>query len=273
MDRSLYLECYSGISGDMFVAALLDLGAKTEILDSVLKSIKIQTFTHKITRVKKSGLAMCDFQVILHDRHNPDHDMEYLHGEAHEKEKAHSHDSSPKEHHHRGLAEIIKIIEETTLGERGKKLAIRIFQIIAQAEARVHGVAEEEVHFHEVGAVDSIVDIVAAACCLEQLDFPSVIVPELYDGTGYIRCQHGQIPVPVPAVTQIVMEHGIHLHLTNIQGELVTPTGAAIVAAIQTSSHLPDHFTIQKMGMGAGKRNYERPSILRAMEIREENGK
>ena len=125
----------------------------------------------------------------------------------------------------------------------------------------------EEVHFPEVGAVDSIVDIAAVAVCLDDLGIEEVIVPVLNEGSGYIRCQHGMIPVPVPAVAAIVQEYGLTLHMTGIEGELVTPTGAAIAAAVRTSSRLPEQFIIQKIGIGAGKRQYERPSLLRAMLI------
>ena len=152
---------------------------------------------------------------------------------------------------------------------RAKKMAMRVFGILAQAESKAHGVPVEEVHFHEVGAVDSIVDIAAIAICMDNLDISNVIVPVLYEGTGFIRCQHGQIPVPVPAVTHIAETHKLKLKITDIQGELVTPTGAAVVAAFRTSDRLPEDFTMLKTGIGAGKRQYRCPGILRAMLIRE----
>lgn len=125
-------------------------------------------------------------------------------------------------------------------------------------------------HFHEVGAVDSIVDIAAIAICMDNLDITDVIVPVLYEGTGFIRCQHGQIPVPVPAVTHIAEDHDLKLKITDIQGELVTPTGAATVAAFRTSDRLPEDFTILRTGLGAGKREYRCPGILRAMLIQKD---
>ena len=152
---------------------------------------------------------------------------------------------------------------------RSKETAARIFRILAAAEAKAHGVPEDQVHFHEVGAVDSIVDIVAAAVCLDDLDITDVVITKLNEGQGTIRCQHGILPVPVPAVMNIVQAHGLPLHITGIQGELVTPTGAAIAAAVRTGAKLPDVFTIKKTGMGAGKRNYEGPGMLRAMLIEE----
>lgn len=128
-------------------------------------------------------------------------------------------------------------------------------------------------HFHEVGAVDSIVDIAAAAVCLDDLDITEVIVPKLCEGTGFVRCQHGTLPVPVPAVVNIVQQNRLTLKITDIEGELVTPTGAAIVAAIKTSDCLPEKFTVDKTGIGAGKRKYTCPGILRAMLITPEKKK
>ena len=269
MSKTLYLECYSGISGDMTVAALLDLGADREVLKESLKSLPVGGFRTEITRVKKSGLDACDFSVIL-EQDNHDHDMEYLHGSEKSytghHEYTHSHEYP---HEHRGMKEITEINQKSEMTAREKKMAMRVFDILAQAESKAHGVPVEEVHFHEVGAVDSIVDIAAIAICMDNLDISNVIVPVLYEGTGFIRCQHGQIPVPVPAVTHIAETHKLKLKITDIQGELVTPTGAAVVAAFRTSDRLPEDFTMLKTGIGAGKRQYRCPGILRAMLIRE----
>lgn len=269
MSKTLYLECYSGISGDMTVAALLDLGADREVLKESLKSLPVGGFRTEITRVKKSGLDACDFSVIL-EQDNHDYDMEYLHGSEKSytghHEYTHSHEYP---HEHRGMKEITEIIQKSEMTVRAKKMAMRVFGILAQAESKAHGVPVEEVHFHEVGAVDSIVDIAAIAICMDNLDISNVIVPVLYEGTGFIRCQHGQIPVPVPAVTHIAETHKLKLKITDIQGELVTPTGAAVVAAFRTSDRLPEDFTMLKTGIGAGKRQYRCPGILRAMLIRE----
>lgn len=281
MSKTLYLECYSGISGDMTVAALLDLGADREVLKESLKSLPVGGFRTEITRVKKSGLDACDFSVIL-EQDNHDHDMEYLHGseKSYAGHHEHSHEVNHEHHHghthshehpheHRGMKEITEIIQKSEMTARAKKMAMRVFGILAQAESKAHGVPVEEVHFHEVGAVDSIVDIAAIAICMDNLDISNVIVPVLYEGTGFIRCQHGQIPVPVPAVTHIAETHKLKLKITDIQGELVTPTGAAVVAAFRTSDRLPEDFTMLKTGIGAGKRQYRCPGILRAMLIRE----
>lgn len=270
MGKTLYLECYSGISGDMTVAALLDLGADQKVLEKALKSLPLSGFRTEIRRVKKSGLDVCDFSVIL-DEDNHDHDMEYLHGHHHDHHHAHTGDHKEHYHEHRGICEITEIIQNSEMTDRAKKKAISVFRILAEAESKAHGVPVEKVHFHEVGAVDSIVDIAAAAICMDDLDITEVIVPALYEGSGFIRCQHGQIPVPVPAVTHIAQAHQLRLTLTDVQGELVTPTGAALVAAYRTSDTLPADFSIEKTGIGAGKRQYQCPGILRALLLKEES--
>lgn len=276
MSNTLYLECYSGISGDMTVAALLDLGADQRVLESALKSLPISGFETIISRVKKAGLDICDFKVKL-DHDNHDNDMAYLHGNHHHSEQqGHQHEFQEKNTHShgdRGLLEIVEIIRQAAITDHAKEMAIRIFSIIADAEAKAHGVERKQVHFHEVGAVDSIVDIVAVAVCLDNLNIHNVIVPEIYEGRGFVRCQHGTIPIPVPAVTHIAASHGLNLHITNTEGELITPTGAAIVAAIKTSDQLPEQFVIEKTGMGGGKRTYDRPSLLRAMLITDKTKK
>ena len=297
--KKLYLECNAGISGDMLVAALLDLGADRAKLDEALQSIPAKGFTYNISRVSKAGVDCCDFDVVLDAEHeNHDHDMSFLHGEAvaaqvhsheHEHEHHHEHDHehehehehhhehehdhvhTPHEHHHhhehRGLKEVIEIINGTQMSEQARALALKIFDIIAEAEGKAHAVAKEDVHFHEVGAIDSIVDIVAIAVCFDSLGVDEVIVPELCEGRGTVRCQHGVLPVPVPATANIMQSFGLNVRLLPVQGEFVTPTGAAAAAALMTTDELPEQFKICAIGLGAGKRQYERPSILRALLI------
>lgn len=314
--KNLYLECNAGISGDMLVAALLDLGADREALDAALKSIPAQGFSYNISRVSKAGVDCCDFDVILDAEHeNHDHDMEFLHGagvaaahvhthedhihEEHEHHHTHTHvgtsegtgehsheehehhhehdhvheghEHTPHEHHHhhehRGLKEVIEIINGTQMSDKARALALKIFDIIAEAEGKAHAVAKENVHFHEVGAIDSIVDIVAIAVCFDSLGIDEVIVPELCEGRGTVRCQHGVLPVPVPATANIMQSFGLNVRLLPVQGEFVTPTGAAAAAALMTTDELPEQFKICAIGLGAGKRAYERPSILRALII------
>ena len=167
------------------------------------------------------------------------------------------------------MKEITEILDSAALTDNARSIAKKIFEILAIAESKAHGVPVEEVHFHEVGAVDSIVDIISIAVCIDNLGITEVIVPKLYEGQGTVRCQHGILPVPVPAVTNIVQEHKIAVEIINVNGELVTPTGAAAVAALRTSHKLPKEFVIEKVGMGSGKRDYGLSGFLRAMIINE----
>jgi len=308
MAKTLYLECSSGISGDMAVAALLDLGtpeekaAREAAVLEVLESLPVEGFEIRISRVSKSGLDACDFDVVLDAAHeNHDHDMEYLYGfgaghGAHEGEHVHMHEhdhvhahvhahdhghahahhhhthhQSHAHHHHahehRNLADVCAIIGASCASAGAKQIAYDIFAVIADAEAKAHGKSVEEVHFHEVGAVDSIADVLAFAVCLDHLAVDEVVVTDLAEGKGTVRCQHGIIPVPVPAVVNIVGAHGIALRMLDVWGELVTPTGAAIVAAVRTNDRLPEKFLIKATGLGAGKRVYDTPGVVRAMLI------
>ena len=301
MDKKLYLDCGSGISGDMFVAAMIDLGADPDALEKALDSLSADGFFVEIGRVKKSGIDCCDFHVRLDDDcENHDHDMDYLYGnltpaagsgcschEEPDREEHHchcheeGHDGEAhhccrqeKDHHHthRGFAEILPMIDACDMTETAKELARKIFRIIGEAEAKAHGLPLDEVHFHEVGALDSIVDVVAAAVTFDSLHIKEVIVPKLTEGTGTVRCRHGVMPVPVPATVNIVSAYKIPMELTGAKGEYVTPTGAAIAAAISTSHQLPPSFVIKKAGLGAGKRAYtDRSGILRAFLIRRED--
>lgn len=338
MGKTLYLETSSGISGDMFVAAMIDLGADPEALERALNSIPADGFMVEISSVKKSGIACCDFNVILDAAHeNHDHDMAYLYGPApvssaapqeeahhchchedeeahhchcheeeahhchchedeeahhchchedeeehhchcHEEEEAphcHGHGGEEPHHHHehhhhhgRHLAEILDIIDATDMTDSAKTLAGKMFHIVAEAESLAHHMPLEEVHFHEVGAIDSIVDIIAAAVTFDSLGITDVIIPCLTEGRGTVRCQHGVLPVPVPATMNIIEAYDMPLTIMEAKGEYVTPTGAAIAAAICTTHQLPKAFRIVRTGLGAGKRAYtERTNILRAYLI------
>ena len=274
----------------MTVAALLDLGADEGVLRKALSQIPDKSFEIEISRVEKSGIDCCDFNVKLDSEHeNHDHDMEYLYGHTksghehphgndqefaaghvHEHSHEHTHDHSHHHGHegHRSLKDILEIIEGLDLTEGAKNLAEKVFQILAEAEAKAHNKEIEEVHFHEVGAIDSIVDIVAAAVCFDNLGITDVIIPKLCDGTGTVRCQHGILPVPVPAVMNIATKHGLPLSITSREGEYVTPTGAAFAAAVLTSDTLPEVFVPERVGLGAGKRAYAEPGILRAVLLK-----
>lgn len=394
--KVLYIEGTSGISGDMFVGALIDLGADLEVLAHTFDSIPAEGFVVDVGRVKKNGIDCVDFDVIL-DEDNHDHDMAYLYGPAaaesvqsavccdhhhgeegegcgcghhhgedgccghhhhgegetcgcghhhgedgccghhhhheegeacgcgcHDEEEGgccslhhhgegkacgcghhhgeeggccghhhhgegetcgcghhhgedggccghHHHHEEGHHHEHRHLADVGAIIDGTDMTDHARAIAKRIFRIVAEAESKAHRLPLEEVHFHEVGAVDSIVDIIAAAVCFDNLGITDVIIPHLCEGTGTVRCQHGVLPVPVPAVVHIAEDYGLDLQIMDVRGEFVTPTGAAIAAALRTSDRLPARFRVEKTGLGAGKRAYtERPPFLRAMLIRSE---
>lgn len=269
--KKLYLECYTGISGDMVSGALLDLGADKEVLEKVLKTVPLKGFQIKISRIVKSGLDVCDFNVILDEElENHDHDMGFLYGDKMEGDCQEHENLDHEQHHfHRNLTEITEILKDTRMTDKARRTALHIFRILGEAEAKAHGTTAEQVHFHEAGAIDSIIDVIAAAVCLDNLNIDDVILPVLYEGCGFIHCQHGTLPVPVPAVLNIVEAHHLPICITKRRGELVTPTGAAIAAAIMTNDRLPKKFRIIKSGAGAGKRSYEIPSLLRAMLIEE----
>lgn len=282
----LYLECFSGISGDMTVGALLDLGVDPDKLRQALDSLHVEGYSLHIGRTSKNGIDACDFDVILeqdahdhahthdHDEHGHEHhhEHEHEHHHEHEHEHHHEHEHTHHSHVHRGIREIFDIIDQSGISAHSKQLARQMFQVVAEAESKAHGIPVEEVHFHEVGAIDSIVDIVAVAVCLDELGIEQAVVSPLYDGSGHIHCQHGIIPVPVPAVVNIASAHGLTLHLTDNMGEMVTPTGAAIAAVVGNRASLPQRYTIQKIGLGAGKRDYPRANLLRAMLIQPEEG-
>lgn len=248
MGKTLYLECYSGISEDMAAAALLDLGAEQTVMKAALASLPVGGFRTEITRVRKSGVDVCNFQVILDEEH-----------------KNHAHDEE-NIHKYWEYKEINRIFTDSDMTERAMKTALHIFDVLAEAKAKVYGVPKEQTRFQET---DSIVYIAAVAICLDNLDITEVIVPELYEGKGAVRCCQGMLPVPVPEVVHIVQQNRIPLKITEFEGELVTPAGAAVAAALRTSGQLPENFVIQKTGMGAGKKNHNCPGILRAMVLRE----
>ena len=272
---TLVLDAQTGISGDMTVAALLDLVANFEKLQTVLKSLPDQQFKVEVSRVKKNALNACDFSVTLtNGAANNDHDMHYLFGESEGSQPSHPHeDVHHEEHHHhhhhehRHLSDIENLIDQTNATVKAKALAKQIFRIVAEAESKAHGVSIQEVHFHEVGALDSIVDILSVAVLIDDLKIDRTIVTALGEGFGEIRCQHGILPIPVPAVSHIAEAYGLTLSHINCKGEFITPTGAAIVAALKPEYTLPNQYRILKSGFGAGKRAYERPSLLRATLI------
>lgn len=304
--KILYLDCTSGISGDMFAAAMLDLGADREVLRRALDSIPVGGFRTEISRVKKQAIDCCDFKVILDaELDNRDDDMEYLFGHTHShmhedhaqshhhhhdtdgngshhhadegEHSGHSHEHGDHDHSHdhhgshvhRSLRDVREILAVADMTGTARALADKIFVILAQAEAKAHGATEDTVHFHEVGAVDSIVDIITAAVCFDNLNVDGVYVSPLFEGSGTIRCAHGVLPIPVPAVANILAGSRLQISLhPDVHGEYITPTGAAIAAAIVTETTFPEQVQIISTGLGAGKRDYERANYLRAMLLR-----
>ena len=326
-EKILYLDCASGISGDMTVGALLDLGASREKLVQALDSLGVSGYHLHFGRTKKCGIDAYDFDVHLeeeehhydhghgheHEHSHDEHDHENHHAHSHEEMcehshgdelhshehsheeelhfHEHSHDENDHDHHHdhehahdsthshahehthdhmhphvhRNIHDIFEIIARLDASDRVKNLACRMFEIVAEAESKAHGIPVSEVHFHEVGAIDSIVDVISAAFCLEDLGIHRVVVSPLSEGHGFARCQHGLMPVPVPATANIAAAQRLELTLRDVEGEMVTPTGAAIAAAFRTESALPKKYQIEKIGIGAGNKDFAHANILRAM--------
>lgn len=265
MKKILYLECNSGISGDMTVGALLDLGADRDVLIKALDSLGVEGYHLHFGRTRKCGIDAFDFHVHLEEEHEGEHS----HSHGHEQEGDHTH-THTHEHLHRNLQDINEIIDRLDSNDRVKTLAKRMFEIVAEAESKAHGIPVSDVHFHEVGAIDSIVDIIGTAVCIDNLGLTDIVVSPLSEGFGSVRCQHGIIPVPVPATANIASKYRLKLRLTDNNGEMVTPTGAAIAAALRTREELPGSCRILKTGLGAGKKNFEHANILRAMILEEE---
>lgn len=296
MKKILYLDCCSGISGDMTVGALLDLGASRQVLEQALESLGVSGYHLHFGRKKKCGIDAYDFDVHLeadghshenqglgglnnhnvHSHHEPIHAHEDSHSQGHDHHHEHSHAHNHEHphahnHEHRNLHDIHEIINRLKSNESVKEFARQVFDIVAEAESKAHGISVEEVHFHEVGAIDSIVDIISVAVCLDDLGIDQVIVSPLAEGRGYVKCQHGIMPVPVPATANIAAAHGLELKLTDNEGEMVTPTGAAIAAALSKGHTLPTNYKIERIGIGAGNKDFPNANILRAMLIRPVN--
>lgn len=242
-----YFDCFMGISGDMTLGALLGVGADPDIFKAQLALLGIGGYCVEISKRTTGGIQATDVNVII---------------------EKHSHEQS---HHHRHLSDILEIINNSGLSLRVRQTAAKIFGRLAEAEARVHGSTPQEVHFHEVGAVDAIVDIVGSVILLELLGWPVVIASPMPTFYGVAKAAHGVIPLPAPAVIEIL--RGAPWQQRDIEGELVTPTGAAIIMEIASEfGHLPA-MTIEKTGCGAGKSDFGSANILRVMiGKKEKNG-
>ena len=264
----LWLEGRNGIAGDMLVAALLDLGAPKEALDRALASLGVEGLSYTVTPGTSMGQAGLHFNVAMpHEHHHHDHE-EHHEGHDHAEGEHHEHHHH---HEHRHLADIVALLEKGELTPRAKTLALAAFQRVAEAEAKAHGTTIDAVHFHEVGAIDSIADIVGACVLFDALGAPECIVDGLTEGTGTIQCAHGELPVPVPAVLNVAQAASIPLRRdASVTTELVTPTGIALAATFRTTDKVPETLRIAKVGIGLGTREIGRPNTLRALLLEED---
>jgi len=255
--KTLYLDLFSGISGDMFLGALIDLGVDAVRLERELKKLKFDGYHLHVTRQQKSGIEGVKLDVHL-DKGR----------ESNVEGREHKHEHGSRHHHEdsRNFAEIKQLISRSKLSPWVKKKSVAVFQRIAEAEGKIHGLPPERVHFHEVGAVDSIVDIVGACIGLEMLGKPRVLASPVVEGVGWIDCAHGRFPVPAPATLAILGARGIGVTQCEEPHELVTPTGAALLAEFGGSFGPMQGLVAEKTGFGIGTReNQTRPNVLRAM--------
>jgi uncharacterized protein (TIGR00299 family) protein len=257
--KTLYLDIFSGISGDMFIGALIDLGVDAQKLEHELAKLELGGYHLHIARKQKSGIEGVKFDVHLAD------DRAHSNSHPHEHHHYHHHDY----HHHddnRNFSEIKDLISHSKLSAWVKRKSVAVFGRVAGAEAKIHGLPADQVHFHEVGAVDSIVDIVGACIALELLGRPRVLASPVVEGTGWAKCAHGRLPVPVPATLAILGARGISLTQCDEPNELVTPTGAALLAEFAEGFGPMENLAAEKIGFGLGTRdNKSRPNVLRAV--------
>jgi uncharacterized protein (TIGR00299 family) protein len=261
--KVLYFDCFSGISGDMTLAALLDLGIDRDWLVGELGKLGVDGWEMLVAETSKHGVGGKQVNVILEqEAHGHTHSHTGLSGKIHS--LFHHHDDTSA-HVHRDMAGIARLIDGSALSLEVKNLSKSIFMRLAVAEAKVHGTTPDKVHFHEVGAVDSIVDIVGTAICIDFLAPEKVYASVLHDGYGFVKCQHGLIPVPVPAVTEVLAARGVNFKQLDIEGEMMTPTGAAIITELAESFGAMPEMKVIKTGYGAGKKDFAIPNMLRVI--------
>ncbi len=273
--KILYYDCFSGISGDMNLGAMIDLGISRDTLISGLKKLNIDGWRLEIATDQRNGITGTKVTVVTDEgedaEHVHRHEHEHLHGHEleneHEHEHGHGHGHNhdhDHDHHHmtRNLSDIEKIINGSSLSENVKVMAMEIFSRIGVAEAAVHNKPLNEINFHEVGAIDSIVDIVGAAICFDTLGVDKVYVSDIELGSGMVKCEHGLLPVPAPATALIIA--GFSVHTGGVTFEATTPTGAAIIATVARPAPADMKFVIKSTGYGIGQKiNPSRPNILR----------
>lgn len=276
--RVLYLDCFSGISGDMFLGAMMDLGVPVEVLNDGLARLGLpESPRFSVSRQSRSSISGLKVEVIEAGVPSPtEHVHEHEHAPIHQApdphDPHHHHDPSDSGHTHAGpshghgraFREIRELIQRADLPGPVQAQSVAIFARIAEAEAKIHGTSPEEVHFHEVGAVDSIADIVGAAIALDYLRPDVVRASAPREGTGFVRCAHGQFPLPAPATAEIL--RGIPLSQCSVPHELITPTGAAILAVCVAEFGRIDQLAAERIGYGVGSRDLaEQPNVLRAI--------
>ena len=246
--KVLYFDCSSGISGNMTLGALTEIIGDEKYLTEELKKLNVEGYKIEVSKKVKNGITGTYVDVILEHEHEHHHDHEHEHHHHHE---------------HRNLNDVNKIIDESSLDENVKDLAKRIFLRVAKSESKVHNKPLEEVHFHEVGALDSIVDIVGTAILINKINPDKVVSSVVNDGYGFIECAHGKMAVPVPATSEIFTDAGVKFRQIDIDTELVTPTGAAIIAELSNEFKVMPAMNVEKIGWGAGYKDIEIPNVLK----------
>jgi len=261
-----YLECFAGISGDMLMGALVDAGAPIELLQRAAASLGLGAEL-RVTTVSRSGIQSTKIDVMvqgkLHEPAAATGPIEHQHDHHHDQGHKHEHSAHHHEHEHgRNLAQIRSLLTSADLTQRARDLSLSAFSLLAQAEGRIHGVPPEQVHFHEVGAVDAIVDIACCAAAADALDLDQWYCSPVNVGGGFVNCAHGRFPVPAPATAELLKHAPIYS--AHVQVELVTPTGAALLRALDCRFESAPMMRVQSIGYGAGTRNPERfPNVLR----------
>jgi uncharacterized protein (TIGR00299 family) protein len=263
-----YLECFAGISGDMLMGALVDAGAPIDLLRRTAASLALGAEL-QVTRVSRSGIQSTKIDVMvdgrLHEPVQPSGPIEHEHSDHHEHDHKHDHDHSTRHHEHehgRSLPEIRKLLRHADLTERARDLSLSAFNLLAEAEGRIHGLPAEKVHFHEVGGIDAIVDIACSAAAADALDLDRWYCSPVNVGSGFVNCAHGRFPVPAPATAELLKN--LPIYSAHVQMELVTPTGAALLRALECRFEATPVMRTQAIGYGAGTRNPDRfPNVLR----------
>ena len=271
--KTLYFDCSSGISGNMSLGALLEIVGDYNYLLDEIKKLNIDGYKIEITKKEKNGINGTHVNVIVDgkdeyghinhiEEHGHEHELEHLH-EHEDRHEHHHHEEEHHHHEHRNLADVNKIIDESNLGEKTKDLAKRIFFRVAKAESKVHNKSLDEIHFHEVGAIDSIIDIVGTAILINKINPDKIIASIVNDGYGFIECAHGTMSVPVPATSEIFASSKVKFRQIDIDTELVTPTGAAIIAELAESFIPLPEMEINKIGWGCGTKDLKIPNVLK----------